>query len=189
MNSSYYKFAAFSVIALSTLMCISAWSQRVGPFPYSKPQVMTTPEMFGEGIISTPTDEFGGCFSDDGRVFYFSKSVPGSYLYVICSSEFRRGVWSTPTVMPFSGYYRDFDPVLSPDGKRMIFASDRPVSNEVKTDYDLWLVERLPTGWSSPVHLDTVINSTSDEHFGSIAANGNIYFSSTRPGARGGADV
>ena len=145
------------------------------------------PVLFEEGIISTNTDEFGGTFTPDGKTVYFSKSVLRSYIYVICYSEFKNGKWQTPEVAPFSGRYRDFDPVISPDGTKMVFTSNRPVHDEVKSDYDIWMVTRTTSGkWSEPIRLDTAINSEYDEHFASISANGNIYFSSNRPGALGG---
>jgi hypothetical protein len=48
------------------------------------------------------------------------------------------------------------------------------------------VVKTKGNNWSDPIHLDTSINSPYDEHFASIALNGNIYFSSNRPGALGG---
>ena len=86
------------------------------------------PEMIGEGVISTPDDEFGGDLAPDGKTLYFDKTVPAHYLYVLCESRFADGKWSKPEVLPFSGLYRDSDPVLSPDGATMYFASDRPVT-------------------------------------------------------------
>ncbi len=148
--------------------------------------------LFAEGIISTPDDEFGGTFTADGKTVYFSKSVPGSYLYVICYSEYKNGSWSAPEIAPFSGKYRDFDPVISQDGKTMLFASDRPVKDEIKNDYDIWMVRSNGNQWGEPEHLGEPINSKYDEHFASMAANGNIYFSSTRPDVDGnetGSDV
>ena len=89
-------------------------------------------------------------------------------------------------VAPFSGQYR-FDPVFSPDGTKMVFTSNRPVDGKLRSDYDIWMVKKTKTGnWSEPIHLDSTINSTYDEHFASIASSGTIYFSSNRPGALGG---
>jgi WD40-like Beta Propeller Repeat len=69
----------------------------------------------------------------------------------------------------------------------MVFTSNRPVNGELRSDYDIWIVEKKEDGnWSEPVHLDTIINSSYDEHFASIASSGTIYFSSNRPGAVGG---
>jgi Tol biopolymer transport system component len=144
------------------------------------------PTIFGEGVISTNTDDFGGTFTPDGNTVFFTKSVLRSYIYVICYSEHKNGKWVEPKVAPFSGQYRDFDPVISPDGKKMVFTSNRPVNGEDKQDYDIWMVTKTPKGWSDPIHLDTTINSKYDEHFASISTNGNIYFSSNRPGALGG---
>src|SRR4051812_14763413 len=154
--------------------------------PYERREPVREPLVFEPGNISTEDDDFGGTFSPDGTTVFFSKSALGSYFYVICYSEFVNGRWSKPRIAPFSGTYRDFDPVFSPDGKKILFASDRPVAGEKKTDYDIWMVERTGAGWSNPVHLEAPVNSEYDEHFASIAANGNIYFSSNRPGADGG---
>jgi Tol biopolymer transport system component len=144
------------------------------------------PGIFGEGVISTKDDEFGGTFTPDGKTCFFSKSVLKFYLDVICFSQYEDGRWQQPQVAPFSGVYRDFDPVLSPDGTKMIFTSSRPITGFAETDYNIWMVKRTATGWSEPIPLDTTINSKYNEHFASIAANGNIYFSSDRPGAIGG---
>lgn len=156
-------------------------------YPYTHKGVLNNPALFGEGIITTKNDEFGGTFTNDGKTCYFSKSVLRFYLDVICYSEFKNGKWQKPEVAPFSGQYRDFDPVFSPDGTIMLFTSNRPVDGKLKTDYDIWMLKKTTDNkWGEPIHLDTVINSSYDEHFASIASNGNIYFSSNRPGAIGG---
>jgi Tol biopolymer transport system component len=153
----------------------------------SPPPDLSHAVLFGEGVISTKDDEFGGSFTPDGKTCYFSKSILRFYLDIICYSEFKDGKWQMPRVAPFSGIYRDFDPVLSPDGKKMVFTSNRPVDGKLKADYDIWMVEKKADGgWSEPIHLDTAINSPYDEHFASIASSGTIYFSSNRPGALGG---
>lgn len=153
----------------------------------SPPPDLSGAVLFGEGVISTKDDEFGGSFTPDGRTCYFSKSILRFYLDIICYSEFKNGKWQTPRVAPFSGVYRDFDPVFSPDGRKLVFTSNRPVEGKLKTDYDIWMVEKKADGaWGEPIHLDTTINSSYDEHFASIASSGTIYFSSNRPGAVGG---
>ena len=147
---------------------------------------MSEPRMFAEGVISTPFDEFGLTFSNDGRTAFFNRSVPRSNLYFICTSAYRNGRWSEPEVASFSGRYWDFDAVVSPDGSRMVFASDRPVPGHPKADqdFDIWMVEKTGTGWSEPRHLDDAVNSGEDETFASLAANGTLYFVSGREGGR-----
>ena len=153
--------------------------------PVRHPPPADSAQLFGEGVISTSDDEFGGSFTPDGDTVYFSKSAPHSYRYVMMESHRVRGNWSTPTVLPFSGRYSDSDPTLSPDGKRMFWSSDRPVrSGVVKHDYDIWMVERASAGtWGEPHPLPAPINSDANEYAASMTLDGTIYFSSARAGA------
>src|SRR5436305_12067031 len=96
------------------------------------------PEMIGEGIISTPDDEFGGSLSPDGKTIYYDVTVPPHYLYIICQSRLVDGKWQKPEVMPFSGQYRDSDPVLTPDGNTLLFASDRPRNGVPSENFYIW---------------------------------------------------
>jgi Tol biopolymer transport system component len=157
-----------------------------GNHPYASDQPITEPKLFQEGAISTPFDEFGLAFSHDGRSLFFNRSVPRSNLYVILSSSFQNGRWSEPEVAPFSGRYWDFDPVFSPDGSKVFFGSDRPVPGHPKQDQDfeIWMLNRIGSGWSDPVHLESAVNSDQDETFASSAANGTLYFISGREGGR-----
>jgi hypothetical protein len=149
------------------------------------------PELVGPGVISTPDDEYAGSLTPDGNTIYFNKSVPTSNQYTIVSSRLVAGKWTTPTIVPFSGRYSDTDPELSPDGRTLYFASDRPVEGVVKHDYDIWKVEMQRDGrWSAPVHLPPPINSDANEYMASITADGTLYISSLRDGlATGTVDI
>ena len=175
---------------LACVCCLGAVSQakprRAARPPYAVGGRLSEPRLFAEGIISTRDDEFGGTFTADGKTCFFSRSVPRSYLYTILVSHFRGGRWTTPEVAPFAGRYRDFDPVLSPDGNKIYFASDRPVGDGPKADYDIWVVERKGGGWGEPRNLGPPVNTEYNEHFASATSDGTIYFSSDRPGAMGG---
>jgi hypothetical protein len=96
------------------------------------------PEIIGEGVISTPDDEFGGSLSPDGTTIYFDVTVSPHYLYVLCESHLVNGRWQTPEVLPFSGSYRDSDPVLTPDGNTLLFASDRPRNGVESHSFYIW---------------------------------------------------
>jgi hypothetical protein len=109
------KFLSTAVLMLGVLT-VRGSAQRALPADET-PQ----PEIIGEGVISTPDDEFGGSFSADGNTIYFDKTVSAHYLYTLCESHFAGGEWSRPEIMRFSGQYRDSDPVLSPDGKTLLF--------------------------------------------------------------------
>jgi len=154
------------------------------------------PVMLAPGTISTRANEFGGTISPDGREIYYSVSVQHSYMYAIYYS--RRGPdgrWGKPMLAPFSGHGRDFDPVFSPDGKTLLFISDRSAGHESKLDYDIWRVERRKDGsWSGPTRfgspINTVASSADDprgtEEFASIASDGTLYFAGDpRDGSQG----
>jgi hypothetical protein len=140
------------------------------------------PEMIGEGVISTPDDEFGGDLAPDGKTLYFDKTVPAHYLYVLCESRFVDGKWSKPEVLPFSGLYRDSDPVLSPDGETMYFASDRPTTPKADDErrFQIWQVRKTKRGWSNPALVPGVINSEGSQVFASVTNDGTMYFTSSR---------
>jgi hypothetical protein len=140
------------------------------------------PEMIGEGVISTPDDEFGGTPSPDGKTLYFDKTVPAHYLYILCESRLVNGRWGKPEVLPFSGEYRDSDPVLSPDGETMFFASDRPTTPKGVDEqrFQIWQVKKMGGGWGKPTLVAGAINSEGSQVFASVTKDGTMYFTSSR---------
>jgi Tol biopolymer transport system component len=138
------------------------------------------PELIGEGVISTPDDELGGTITADGQTLYFEKSAPPHYLYVLYESRLLGGRWTTPSVLPFSGVYKDTDPVLSPDGETLFFASDRPVGGVDRHHFYIWAAKRAKSGWSEPVLLEGPVNDGFNQVFCSIASSGNLHFASSR---------
>jgi Tol biopolymer transport system component len=148
------------------------------------------PVIFGEGVISTRDYESSITFEPGGKVAYFVKSMPDLSFRVIVVSRFEKGKWSTPEVASFSGQYSDADPFVSPDGKKLFFASRRPIEGTApKADFDLWVVEKTNSGWSEPRHLAAPVNSEGQETSPSVAADGTLYFSSNRAGGKGSADL
>jgi Tol biopolymer transport system component len=138
------------------------------------------PEMIGEGVISTADDELGGGVSPDGQTLYFEKSAAPHYLYIMCESHLVNGKWSQPEILPFSGQYRDTDPVLAPDGESLLFASDRPVDGKDLHRWSIWRARKTKTGWEEPKLVPGAVNSEGSQVFASMASNGNIYFASSR---------
>ncbi len=148
-----------------------------------KPEAAIEPEIVGEGIISTSQDEFGAMPDKDWTVMYFDRSIPAHYHYVMYVSRFENGKWNTPEVLPFSGQYRDSDPVISVDGKTLYFVSDRPAPGLEENRFHAWAVERTAKGWKNLHALQGPVNEKGNTEFISFAANGNLYFTSDRNGA------
>jgi hypothetical protein len=154
----------------------------VAPVPNDAPK----PEIIGEGAISTPDDEFGGSLSPDGTTIYFDVTVPPHYLYALCESHLVNGQWQKPEVLPFSGSYRDSDPVLTPDGNTMLFASDRPRNGMESHSFYIWSVRRTAKGWADLHALDGPVNSEGSQVFASWPTM--AIFISLQTGTRGGSE-
>jgi len=153
----------------------------------------TAGEIVGPGIISTGLQETSVAMTADGKTLYFMRSDVAEKDDTILVSHRNGTAWSTPEVASFSGQWHDSEPTLSPDGKRLYFVSNRPTTpggEPLTVDFaghrfpgtNLWYVERQANGaWGEPVHVDGAMNDGSQIYNPSIAANGNLYFSSHRP--------
>src|SRR3954469_12389090 len=120
-----------------------------GQLPYRVKGKVSQPRMFAEGIISTVDDEIGGAFSPDGTEFYFSRLVPYTTLPrlgLMCVSRYRDGHWTAPEALPFSGKYLDYPPKFDPTGKKLLFASSRPLPDGTRGGIRIWEVERTASG-------------------------------------------
>jgi hypothetical protein len=147
------------------------------------------PELFGEGVISTPDYELNAAFLPDGKTVYFTKSTANMGFWTIVSSRLIDGRWTEPEVAPFSGTFSDADLAVTPDGTRLVFISRRPVpGNPGRPVPHIWYVDRTAAGWTEPRNA-TPLNSDAGEYYPSAAADGTLYFESARAGGKGRADV
>jgi hypothetical protein len=113
------------------------------------------------------------------------KSDGGRERLVIMEARKVDGVWRQPTVAPFSGVqgWKDIDPMFSPDGRTLIFQSNRPVPDRpARKGFDIYAVERGAQGWGAVRHLGHELNTDESESSAAIAANGNLYFMKEAPG-------
>jgi len=147
--------------------------------PRPKPEAINV-EMVGEGTISTNQDEFGAMPDKNWTTIYFDRSLPAHYHYVMYVSYNRNGKWATPEVLPFSGEYRDSDPVISLDGNTLHFVSDRPAPGLEANRFHAWAVDRTTSGWKHLRALQGPVNEKGNTEFVSFASNGNLYFTSDR---------
>lgn len=162
----------------------------------SAPQTDGTaaPQVFAPGVISGPANDAAATFTPDGRTVYFFRSNGDDY--DIMTSHLDGERWSEPKIAPFSGHWRDLEPVMAPDGSYLIFASSRPVDGSRKPidghwggqlhpgrGGHLWRVNRQAEGWSAPFLLPATVNRFDSTFSPAIAADGSLYFmAATGPG-------
>ncbi|MBL7858537.1 MAG: PD40 domain-containing protein [Cyclobacteriaceae bacterium] len=136
-----------------------------------------SPQVFAETFISTSLNERDFALSPDGTELYFTITLPQSaFQTIVVSKQEKKGKWSKPEVVSFAGNFSDLEPALSADGKKLYFASNRPVMGNLPKDFDIWVVERVGKKWGEPKNLGASINTKSDEFYPSIAKSGNLYF-------------
>jgi len=137
------------------------------------------PEIFAPGIVSTSGKEFAGTFTPDGKEFYFTRSGGVQHLNTntIMVTKIVNEKWTEPEIASFSGQYFDFEPYITPDGKKLYFGSRRPVNeNRDATKLHQWYLERSLTGWSGPKLIEAPFVDLPVMYI-SVAKNKNLYFS------------
>jgi hypothetical protein len=183
-------FKKFVLLALPSILCLSidAYSQKKSAgkiFIDSSAKVA----VFAPGVVSTSFAEWSPAFTPDSKTIYF---VQGTIYWTIVYSTKLNGKWTTPRVAPFSGKWKDSDPFISPDGKKIFFISNRPLENsredKAQKSYHIWYAEHLSGNhWGTPHHIDAPVNVEGVSNFSpSVGDSGTLYFSSVnRDGHKG----
>ena len=147
------------------------------------------PQAFAPGIVSSRYDEWATSFTPDGKTVYFSRG--GNY-WTVCFAKNKGGTWARPQVAGFSGRWRDTDPFVAPDGKRLFFVSNRPLDGTAQDkpnkNYHLWYVDHVQGDeWGEPHYIDGRVNLDSSSDFGpSVSARGTLFWCSRdREGKKG----
>jgi Tol biopolymer transport system component len=173
---------AFSALAVATSVCVAA--QADNRYFGQKPPG-DRPEIFAPRVVSLETRlETYPTFSPDLKTMFFSVVNAGWTEGRLLSTRLAKGVWTSPETAAFSDARSiNWESAISPDGKRMFFASNRPPSSGM----DIWMVERtVDASWSAPVRLPEPINSAAEDGSPCVTNNGTLYFKSLRVGGTGG---
>jgi Tol biopolymer transport system component len=163
---------------ITILLIFSAFVAGQG---FSQARLSITPDakstVFMQDSAGTPNGESTPTFLPDGKTVYIANNG------VICYSKKVGDHWTKPKPISFTGQYKDWDPTLTPDGKRLLFVSNRPyvaADGSKKTGNHLWMSQRMASEtWSEPKHLDSPVNEFGLVNYGpSISASGTICFCS-----------
>lgn len=149
-----------------------------------------TISLFQKGLISSPLYERDIAISPDGNeLLYTVLFQKSAFSCIIYMSKDNKGTWSKPEVASFSGNYSDLEPAFSADGKRVYFASNRPVEGTTVKDFDIWFVEKKGNKWLHPKNLGVPVNTSANEFYPAIAENGNLYFTANYKKGVGKEDI
>ncbi|MEE9361984.1 MAG: OmpA family protein [Cellulophaga sp.] len=148
--------------------------------------------------LDTKAPETTTVFSKDGKTLYFtrnsikngnfSRDKDGLNRTKIYRSRFMNGKWSQIEELPFNGNgYSVAHPALSPNEKKLYFASDMPGTIGLS---DLFSVELYEDGtFGQPINLGSEINTSGRDTFPFVSASNTLYFASDGQIGLGGLDV
>ncbi|NDP21712.1 MAG: OmpA family protein [Paludibacter sp.] len=148
------------------------------------------PELL-EGEVNTINDDGVCSFSSDGKIMYFTRSpyiALGERGTEILISNRAGGTWSAPqTIKVFNDSTVSVaHPAISPDGQTLYFVSNAKNGLGGK---DIWK-SKVENGECKFVeNLGSDINTSGDEMFPSVRADGSLYFSSNGHVGYGGLDI
>ncbi len=158
---------------------------------------------------NSQSDDLGPEPSADGQALYFYSNREGGLggydLWVT-----RRGDsgWQSATNLgpAVNSEFNDYGPALSPDGRLLYFASNRPQPSDTKTPnpdawpatlredlfhrtYDLYTAAMTDAGFA-PAEAIAILNTPYNEGAPAVSPFGDfVYFASDRPGGLGGFDL
>jgi len=141
--------------------------------------------------ISSPDYESHPMFDPQTGDLYFVRGAPDFSAWRLMLSACHGHRYAPPQPPPFAAEgATEADPFFTPDGRTLYFISSRPYSRAPQTNLDIWRVTRDGNGvWGAPEHLPAPINSEGQEWYPRLAADGWLYFGSSRPGGHGRTDI
>jgi len=170
-----------------------------------------TLELFTDKINLNGANEASPAFAHDGSFVVFARSSStddrkgGSNEVDIYISEKTKEGWSEPEILPYpininKKLYNEGNeslkgskenawtscPAISPDGKRLYFASNRSGGYG---GIDIWTADRTGGKFTNVRNMGKDINTTGNDLFPFISEAGNLYFSSDGHPSIGGLDV
>jgi len=136
--------------------------------------------LFAPGIVSTGLADRDVAIYPDGTEIYFCKNILGFKYATIFYSKLENDKWSKPKVLEFATdpRYIFIEPHISPDGKKIYFASNKQLEGEESGDMEIWVAEREGDKWGEPYNIGFPINTETDQYFPSVTNDGTMYFTS-----------
>ncbi|MCU0353962.1 MAG: OmpA family protein [Cytophagales bacterium] len=148
------------------------------------------PSKLGREVNST-YQESSASFTPDEKVVYFASSRPGGLggLDIYKAERQTDGSWGAPVNLgpTVNSKYDEEAPFIHPDKKTLYFTSNGP---NAMGGTDVFRTVLDKGRWTTPANLGSPINSVYNDSYFAISADGKKgYFSSDRPGGKGGGDI
>lgn len=184
--------AIYLIIILSAVPAIMAQHSSALSFPDRSGNEESGNELiFAPGIVSTNAYNHASVtISPDWSELYWASEDESLGHKVIWRAKIVDDKITTPEVLDIARDYDGDCPMLSPDGKRLYFLSNRPlISDQNRKRERIWYAELGESGWKEAIALDPSINGKHLHWQVSIDNNYNIYFGSERSGSKGKDDI
>ncbi|HEX2920045.1 MAG TPA: OmpA family protein [Bacteroidales bacterium] len=136
-------------------------------------------------------------FNASGDTVYFSRNlvVKGSFNDIAAPENklglyfaaLREGKWDNITELRFNDpAWNVTTPSLSPDGRRLYFASDKA---DGSGGSDIYFSDWENGYWNNPVNLGPIVNTAGNEAYPFVNAQGELFFSSDGHPGKGAKDI
>lgn len=145
-----------------------------------------------EGRINEEFHDGTATFNKSGTRMYFSRNSEGKNSkevndLKIYSADLVDGVWTNIKALSFNDKeFATCHPTLSPNGRYLYFASNRPGGIG---GMDLYVVNKRGANWSTPRNLGPTINTPSNEIFPFTNKKDELFFASNGHQGMGGLDI
>jgi len=145
--------------------------------------------------VNTSSREFKPSISADGLSLYFISNRPGGiggFDIWVATRKTTDDPWDTPVNLGSNINTPDneWGVSISSDGLSLYYDIRQPGASGAIDDIVVATRETTDDGWGNPVNLGTTVNSSADDCYACISADGlALYFSSPRSGGYGNYDL
>lgn len=190
------RWSVGTVLVLQLTACGESGAQAVGAHrgPYfGQPSPGTTPALFAPERFRDPGEYHSPpVFSPDGMEVYWTP-MPGHGEPTTLTAHVVDGAWSNQAYVDFGLEGGATEVTFSPDGRRIFFLSLQRLAGEDSSPDErserIWYVDRAPGGFGPPRPVGDPVWRHPTHFAFSVAASGNLYFTSQASAVGGAADI